>query len=166
MTNPWIIAERFTSSSLPCKCVCDDGEQRDSVKIVSKLERPNIYCFSRICLHFHHQVLVIELQFFKYVKYMHSINQMRLFWLLNLKLNKMYFKSIMKKYFIISNQNKRIWLTECIYLTCLKNCSCITNAWWRKCNRKHKKKNQMFGCVYIWDKDQIDTFFTEVLLYL
>ena len=81
---------------------------------------------TNIYMHFYHQALVIDLQFFKYVKYVHSIKQMHLFWLLNIK----YFCITFLKYilfaFIFSNQNKRIWLIDCTYFTYLKNCSSIT----------------------------------------
>ena len=90
---------------------------------------PNVWYFFRIWLHFYHQVLVIDLQIFKYVEHVHSINQMRLFWLPNIK----YFSIILLKYILFycisSNQNKSIWCIEYTYFTYLKNCSSIANAW-------------------------------------
>ena len=84
--------------------------------------------FFHIWLHFYHHVLVTELQFFKHVKYAFSINQMRLFWLLN----KMYFRKMMEKHFTFctqNNQNKCIWSIECTHFTHLKNCSSMINTW-------------------------------------
>ena len=76
--------------------------------------------FFRIWLHFHHQALVMELQSFKKVNYVHSINQMRLFWLLNVECFSIIFLKYISFHFTFSNQNKRIWLTECTYFTYLK----------------------------------------------
>ena len=41
--------------------------------------------FFRIWLNFHHQALIREQQFLKHVKYVHSINQLHLIWLLNVR---------------------------------------------------------------------------------
>ena len=68
--------------------------------------------FFRIWLHFHHQALVMELQSFKKVNYVHSINQMRLFWLLNVECFSIIFLKYISFHFTFSNQNKRIWLIE------------------------------------------------------
>ena len=97
-------------------------------------KRPNIWYFCshliQIHCHFYHQVLVIEMQFFKYVKYVHSINQMHLLWLLNIKYFFIIFLKYILFYFTFSNQNNLIWLIECTYFTYLKNCRSITSTWW------------------------------------
>ena len=101
---------------------------------------------TQIHCRFYHQPLVIEVQFFKGVKYVQSINQMHFLWLLNIK----YFSIVSLKhvlfYFTSSNQNKLIWLVACTYFTYLKNCSSISNSWEWKCNQG-QKKYQIFKCV-------------------
>ena len=100
-----------------------------SVSNFKKQKRSHVWYFCWIWMHFCHQVLVIELQFFRYVKYVHSINQMRLFWFLNVKYFSIIFLKYILFYFIFDNQNKRIWLIEYTYFTYLKNCSSLTNTW-------------------------------------
>ena len=83
-----------------------------------------------IWLHFYRQMLVIDLQFFKCVKDVLSINQMHLFWLLNVKCFSIIFLKYVLFHFIFSNQNNGTWLIKRTCFTYLKNCSSITNTLW------------------------------------
>ena len=116
----------FISFSLPYKYFCDNKERRDTAYRNDQIFK----YFCRIWFHFYYQVLVIELQSLKYVKYVHLINQMRLFWLLNIKYFSIIFLNCILFCFIYSNQNKCIWLFDCTYFTYLKNCGSITITWW------------------------------------
>ena len=54
----------------------------------------------------------------KRVKYLHSINQTHLFWLLDVKHFSIFFPKYIPFYFTFRNQNNRTWLIKCTCFTC------------------------------------------------
>ena len=103
-----------------------EGAKKFRVNRLAILKNRNVIVFCN-WLQFYH-VLGMELQLFKFVNYVHSINQMRLFWLLDVKYFSIIYLKCILFCFSCSTQNKRIWLIECRYFTYLKNCSSITNT--------------------------------------